>query len=287
MKNRKKLEEAIGLINCVKDFLSQLLDTVDIDDDNISVASFMFDSQLDSKKTFQNLIQGENNKVARTIGLSIAENLGQTANNPCFIYGPSGCGKTHLINAIGMACTEKHPQKQVMYVSARELQRQYTYSVCKNMMDDFINYYQSVDVLIVDDIQEWGKAPKTLETFIHIFNHLISSGKQVILASDCAPVKLQGMKRQILSRFVSGLVIEIEKPTVQLCKDILNTKCEQDGLKMPVEVIEYIANTVNGSVCELEGVVNSLATRSSVYNVKVDMEMAKRVISSFVRLNEK
>ena len=287
MKNRKKLEEAIGLINCVKDFLSKLLDTVDVEDDSICEAYFMFDSQLDSKKTFQNLIEGENNKLARTMGLSIAENPGQAASNPYFIYGSSGCGKTHLINAIGMACTEKHSQKQVMYVSARELQRQYTYSVCKNMMDDFINYYQSVDVLIIDDIQEWANAPKTLETFIQIFNHLISSGKQVILASDCAPVKLQGMKRQILSRFVSGLVIEIEKPTVQLCKDILNTKCEQDGLKMPVEVIEYIANTVNGSVCELEGVVNSLATRSSVYNVKVDMEMAKRVISSFVRLNEK
>ncbi len=278
MKNRKKLEDVIGLINCLQDFLSKLLNTVDIDDDDISVANFMFDSQLDSKKTFQNFIEGENNKVARTIGLSIAENPGQTASNPYFIYGPSGCGKSHLINAIGMACTEKHPQEQVMYASARELQRQYTYSVRKNMMDDFINYYQSVDVLIVDDIQEWGKAPKTLETFIHIFNHLISSGKQVILASDCAPVKLQGMKRQILSRFVSGLVIEIEKPTVQLCKDILNTKCEQDGLKMPVEVIEYIAKTVNDNVFRLEGVVNSLKAFSSVNNVNIDMELAKRVI---------
>jgi len=287
MKNRKKLEEAIGLINCVKDFLSKLLDTVDVEDDNISVANFMFDSQLDSKKTFQNLIEGENNKLARTMGLSIAENPGQAASNPCFIYGPSGCGKTHLVNAIGMACTEKHPQKQVMYISARELQRQYTYSVCKNMMDDFINYYQSVDVLIVDDIQEWGEAPKTLDAFFQIFNHLIRCDKQVILASDCAPVKLQGIKKQNLSRFVSGLVIEIEKPTMQLCKDIINAKCDQEGLKIPAEVVEYIANTANGSVCELEGVVKSLATRSSVYNVKVDMEMAKRVISSFVRLNEK
>lgn len=152
MKNRKKLEEAIGLINCVQDFLSKLLDNVDVEDDSICEAYFMFDSQLDSKKTFQNFIEGDNNKVARTIGLTIAEHPGQEACNPCFIYGPSGCGKTHLINAIGMACTEKHPQKQVMYASARELQRQYTYSVCKNMMDDFINYYQSADVLIIDDI---------------------------------------------------------------------------------------------------------------------------------------
>ena len=220
------------------------------------------------------------------MGLSIAESPGQEACNPCFIYGSSGCGKTHLINAIGKTCTEKYPQKHVMYISARELQRQYTYSVCKNMMDDFINYYQSVDVLIVDDIQEWGEAPKTLDAFFQIFNHLIRCDKQVILASDRAPIKLKGMKKQIIGRFVSGLVIEIEKPTVQLCKDIINAKCDQEGLKIPAEVVEYIANTANGSVCELEGVVKSLATRSSVYNVKVDMEMAKRVISSFLRLNE-
>ncbi len=236
MKNRKKLEEAIGLINCVKDFLSKLLDTVDVEDDNISVANFMFDSQLDSKKTFQNLIEGESNKLARTIGLSVAENPGQATSNPYFIYGPSGCGKTHLINAIGMACKEKYPKKQVMYAIARELQRQYTYSVRKNLMDDFINYYQSIDVLIVDDIQEWMNAPKTLEAFVQIFNHLISSGKQVILACDRAPVKLQGIKKQILSRLVSGLVVEIEKPTVQLYKDIINAKCDQDGLKIPAEV---------------------------------------------------
>lgn len=278
MKNKKKLEEAIGLINCVHDFLSKLLNTVDIDEDNISVANFLFDSQLDSKKTFQNLIEGETNKLARTIGLSIAENPGQETSNPCFIYGPSGCGKTHLINAIGMACTEKHPQKQVMYASARELQRQYTYSVRKNLMDDFINYYQSIDVLIVDDIQEWMNAPKTLETFIQIINYLISNGKQVILACDRAPVKLQGIKKQILSRLVSGLVVEIEKPTVQLCKDIINAKCDQDGLKIPIEVVEYIAKTVNDNVFRLEGVVNSLKAYSSVNNVNIDMELAKRVI---------
>ena len=278
MKNRKKLKEAIGLINCVQEFLSKLLDNVDIDDDNISVGNFMFDSQLDSKKTFLNLIEGESNKLARTIGLSVAENPGQATSNPYFIYGPSGCGKTHLINAIGMACKEKYPKKQVMYASARELQRQYTYSVRKNLMDDFINYYQSIDVLIVDDIQEWMNAPKTLEAFVQIFNHLICNGKQVILASDRAPVKLQGMKKQILSRLVSGLVIEMEKPTVQLSKDIINAKCEQEDLKIPVEVTEYIANTVNDNVFKLEGVVNSLKAYSSVNHVNIDMELVKRVI---------
>ena len=278
MKNRKKLEEAIGLINSVQDSLSKLLNTFDIEEDNISVEHFSYNPQLNSNKTFQNFIEGENNKLARIMGLSIAESPGQEACNPCFIYGSSGCGKTHLINAIGKTCTEKYPQKHVMYVSAIEFKQQYTDSVYQNTTNDLIEFYQSIDVLIVDDIQEWVKAPKTIEAFAKIFNHLILSDKQVILASDRAPIKLKGMKKQIIGRFVSGLVIEIEKPTVQLCKDILYVKCEQDGLKIPIEVADYIANTVNDSVFKLEGVINTLMTYSSVNNVNIDMELAKRVI---------
>ena len=285
MKNRKKLEEAIGLINCVKDFLSQLLDTVDIDDDNISVASFMFDSQLDSKKTFQNLIEGENNKVARTIGLSIAENLGQTANNPCFIYGPSGCGKTHLINAIGVHCKEMYPQKRVLYVSARLFQVQFTDASRKNTVNDFINFYQSIDVLIVDDVQEWATAEKTVATFFHIFDHLSRLGKQIILASDRPPVDLGWLPERMLTRFSSGLIAELEKPNVQLCVDILNAKCRRDGLKIPAEVIQFIAETANGSVRDLEGVVNSLMAYSIVYNTGIDMRLAERVIKRAVKVD--
>ena len=278
MKNKKKLEEAIDLINSVQDSLSKLLNTFDIEEDNISVEHFSYNPQLNSNKTFQNFIEGENNKLARTMGLSIAESPGQEACNPCFIYGSSGCGKTHLINAIGKTCTEKYPQKHVMYVSAIEFKKQYTDSVYQNTTNDLIEFYQSIDVLIVDDIQEWVKAPKTIEAFAKIFNHLILSDKQVILASDRAPIKLKGMKKQIIGRFVSGLVIEIEKPTIQLCKDILYVKCEQDGLKIPIEVADYIANTVNDSVFKLEGVINTLMTYSSVNNVNIDMELAKRVI---------
>jgi chromosomal replication initiator protein len=272
------LEEAIGLINSVQDSLSKLLNTFDIEEDNISVEHFSYNPQLNSNKTFQNFIEGENNKLARTIGLSIAESPGQEACNPCFIYGSSGCGKTHLINAIGKTCTEKYPQKHVMYVSAIEFKQQYTDSVYQNTTNELIEFYQSIDVLIVDDIQEWVKAPKTIEAFAKIFNHLILSDKQVILASDRAPIKLKGMKKQIIGRFVSGLVIEIEKPTVQLCKDILYVKCEQDGLKIHIEVADYIANTVKDSIFKLEGVINTLMTYSSVNNVNIDMELAKRVI---------
>ena len=227
--------------------------------------------QLDAKKTFQNFIEGDSNKLPRTVGLNIAEHPGKTTFNPFFIYGPSGCGKTHLINAIGVRCKEIYPAKRVLYVSARLFQVQFTDSVRHNTTNDFINFYQSIDVLIVDDIQEWMNSPKTLDTFFHIFDHLFRIGKQIILASDRPPVDLQGVKDRLLTRFACGLIAELEKPNMQLCVDILNAKCRRDGLKIPADVIQYIAETANGSVRDLEGVINSLIAYSIVYNTNVDM----------------
>ena len=242
--------------------------------------------QLDPKKTFQNFIEGNSNKLPRTVGLSIAEHPGKTTFNPFFIFGPSGCGKTHLINAIGVRCKETYPQKRVLYVSARLFQVQFTDSVRHNTTNDFINFYQSIDVLIVDDIQEWMNSPKTLDTFFHIFNHLFRCGKQIILASDRPPVDLQGMKDRLLTRFAFGLIAELEKPNVQLCIDILNAKCHRDGLKIAADVIQYIAETANGSVRDLEGVVNSLMAYSIVYNSKIDLRLAERVIKRAVKVDD-
>ena len=243
--------------------------------------------QLDPKKTFQNYIEGNSNKLPRTVGLSIAEHPGKTTFNPFFIYGPSGCGKTHLINAIGVRCKETYPQKRVLYVSARLFQVQFTDSVRHNTTNDFINFYQSIDVLIVDDIQEWMNSPKTLDTFFHIFNHLFRTGKQIILASDRPPVDLQGMKDRLLTRFACGLIAELEKPNVQLCVDILNAKCRRDGLKIAADVIQFIAETANGSVRDLEGVVNSLMAYSIVYNSKIDLRLAERIIKRAVKVDDR
>lgn len=241
--------------------------------------------QLDPKKTFQNFIEGDSNKLPRTVGLSIAEHPGKSTFNPFFVFGPSGCGKTHLINAIGVRCKEIYPQKRVLYVSARLFQVQFTDSVRHNTTNDFINFYQSIDVLIVDDVQEWMNSPKTLDTFFYIFNHLFRCGKQIILASDRPPVDLQGMKDRLLTRFACGLIAELEKPNVQLCIDILNAKCKRDGLKIPEDVIQFIAETANGSVRDLEGVVNSLLAHSIVYNANIDMRLAERVIKRAVKVD--
>ena len=241
--------------------------------------------QLDPKKTFQTFIEGDSNKLPRTVGLSIAEHPGKTTFNPFFIYGPSGCGKTHLINAIGVKAKETYPGKRVLYVSARLFQVQFTDSVRQNTTNDFINFYQSLDVLIVDDIQEWATSPRTLDTFFHIFDHLFRLGKQIILASDRPPVDLQGVKDRLLTRFSCGLIAELEKPNEQLCIDILKNKCRRDGLKIPEDVIRYISQTANGSVRDLEGVVNSLMAYSIVYNTAIDMRLAERIIKRAVKVD--
>lgn len=243
------------------------------------------DSQLDLHHTFANYIEGDSNKLPRSVGLSIAEHPNSRQFNPMFIYGPSGCGKTHLINAIGVRAKELYPQKRILYVSARLFQVQYTDAVLKNCTNDFINFYQTIDMLIVDDIQEWASAAKTQETFFHIFNHLTRNGKRIILASDRPPVDLQGMSERLLTRFCCGLIAELERPNPQLCVDILKNKIKRDGLHIPDDVVQFIAETANGSVRDLEGVINSLLAFSVVYNCKIDMRLAERIIKRAVKID--
>ena len=232
MKNRK--EEVIGLINNVQDILNKVLDIVDVESEGQELN--VENPKLDIEKTFQSFIKSESNKLALTAGLSIAEHSDKNTFNPLYVYGPSGCGKSHLINAIGVRYKEIHPQKQVLYVTARQFQMEFTDSV-------------------------------------------------IVFACDRPPVELQGMEERLLKRFACGLVVELEKPDMQLCIDILNAKCNQSGLKIPSEVIEFIAKTVNGSVYDLEGVLNSLKVYSTVNKSNIDMDIAKRVIMRYVKLD--
>ncbi len=249
-------------------------------------ASTEIDSQLKPHQNFNNFIEGDSNKLPRAVGLSIAEHPDTAQFNPMFIYGPSGCGKTHLINAIGLRTKQLYPKKRVLYVSARLFQVQFSNASLKNVVNDFINFYQTIDVLIVDDVQEWMTAPKTQNTFFHIFNHLFRNGKRIILASDRPPVDLQGMSDRLLSRFACGLIAELEKPNTQLCIDILNNKIRHDGLSIPDDVVQFIAQTANGSVRDLEGVVNSLMAYSVVYNCNIDLRLAERVIKRAVKVDD-
>ena len=245
------------------------------------------DPQLNPHQTFENFIEGDSNKLPRAVGLSIAEHPSTTQFNPMFIYGPSGCGKTHLINAIGVRVKKLYYEKRVLYISARLFQVQYTNAVRNNTLNDFIHFYQTIDVLIVDDIQEWITAPKTQDTFFHIFDHLYRIGKRIILACDRPPVDLKGMNERLLTRFSCGLIAELERPNVQLCIDILHAKIRRDGLHIPEDVVTFIANTANGSVRDLEGVVNSLMAYSVVYNRNIDITLAETVMRRAVNVDNK
>ena len=233
------------------------------------------DPHLNPNYNFENFIKGSSNEFSRTVGETVAKNPAKTFN-PLFLYGPSGVGKTHLTNAIGTRIKELYPEKRVLYVSAHLLQVQYTDSVRTNNYNNFMKFYQNIDVLIVDDIQEFAGLTKTQNTFFHIFNHLHQNGKQLILTSDRAPMMLQGMEDRMLTRFKWGLVAEMEKPDVELRKNILRNK-------IPENVIEYIAENTNESVRELEGIINSLLAQSILFKREIDMNLAERIVRKAVR----
>ncbi len=229
------------------------------------------DPHLNPNYNFENFIEGYSNKLSRSVAEAVAQNPAGTAFNPLFLYGASGVGKTHLANAIGTKIKEIYPEKRVLYVSAHLFQVQYTDSVRNNTTNDFINFYQTIDVLIIDDIQEFAGVTKTQNNFFHIFNHLHQNGKQLILTSDRAPVLLQGMEERLMTRFKWGMVAELEKPTVELRKNILRNKIHRDGLQFPPEVIDYIAENVNESVRDLEGIVIAIMARSTIFNKEIDL----------------
>ena len=245
------------------------------------------DSQLNSEYRFENFIEGECNKLPRSVGKSIAENPKQMTFNPLFIYGSSGVGKTHLVNAIGLRTKELHPEKRVLYVTAHQFTIQFTDSRRDNDFNNFIHFYQTIDLLIIDDIQELAGLKGTQEAFFHIFNHLKMNGKQIVLTSDREPSTMQGMEERLLTRFKWGLMAELKKPNQDLCRKILQNKMRRDGLSIPDDVIDYIAANVNESVRDLEGIVNSLMAFSVVYNRDIDLELAEQIVRRTVKSQSK
>ncbi|NDV46783.1 chromosomal replication initiator protein DnaA [Paludibacter sp. 221] len=245
------------------------------------------DPQLNPVYNFNNLIEGNSNKLARTAGISIANEPGKTIFNPLLVYGQSGVGKTHLANAIGVMSKQLHPEKRVLYVTANTFQIQYTDAVRNNTTNDFLNFYQTIDVLIVDDIQEFAGKTGTQNTFFHIFNHLHQSGKQLVLTSDRSPIVMAGLEQRLLTRFKWGLSAEIEKPDFELRKSILEHKIYRDGLDIPHEVVEYIAEHVVDNVRDLEGVLVSLMAHSTLTNAPINIQLAEKIISRIVNITPK
>ena len=253
----------------------------------ISVPVQDLDPMLKSNYSFENFIEGLSNRLPRAAAESIAQKPGKTVFNPLFLYGASGVGKTHLANAIGLKVKELYPEKRVLYVSAHLFKVQYTDSVRKNTVNDFINFYQSIDVLIIDDIQEFVGVEKTQNTFFHIFNHLHQNGKQLIMTCDRPPVMLQGIEERLITRFKWGLTAEIERPNLELRRSILADRVRREGITLAQNVLEYVAESVTDSVRELEGILISLHAHSALYGREIDLALAERVISKAVRVVEK
>lgn len=253
----------------------------------IAVPAQDLDPMLRSNYSFDNFIEGLSNRLPRAAAESIALKPGKTVFNPLFLYGASGVGKTHLANAIGLKVKELYPEKRVLYVSAHLFKVQYTDSVRKNTVNDFINFYQSIDVLIIDDIQEFVGVEKTQNTFFHIFNHLHQNGKQLIMTCDRPPVMLQGIEDRLITRFKWGLTAEIERPNLELRRSILTDRARREGIALGEEVLDYIAEQVTDSVRELEGILISLHAHSALYGREIDLSLAQRIVSKAVRIVEK
>ena len=241
------------------------------------------DSQLNPNYSFESFIEGDCNRLARSAGYAVSKNPGGTAFNPLLIYGGVGLGKTHLVHSIGIEIKNNHPSKTVLYVSSEKFTHQFIDAVRNNNQNDFIHFYQMIDVLIIDDVQFFSGKEKTQDVFFHIFNHLHQTGKQLILTSDKAPVELQGMEQRLLSRFKWGLSADVQNPELETRIAILETKMYNEGLELPKEVVEYLAYSITTNIRELEGALISLLAQSSLNKKAITLELAKQMIDKFVK----
>jgi len=241
------------------------------------------DPRLNPDNSFQNFIEGECNRLARSAGFAVANKPGGTAFNPLLLYGNSGLGKTHLAQAIGILVKEKFPEKIVLYVNANKFQTQFVESVRNNNKNDFLHFYQMIDLLILDDVHEFAGKTKTQETFFHIFNHLHQSGKQLILTSDKPPVELQGLEQRLLSRFKWGLSADLQSPDFVTRMAILKKKAYNDGIDLDDEVLEYVATHITNNVRELEGALISLLAQSTLNKKEITINLAKEMIDKLIK----
>ena len=247
------------------------------------IQKLKIESQLNPNYNFENFIEGDSNRLARSAGMAVSNKPGGTSFNPLLIYGGVGLGKTHLAHAIGVGIKDKYPEKTVLYISSEKFTQQYIESVKNNSRNDFIHFYQMIDVLIVDDVQFLSGKTGTQDVFFHIFNHLHQNGKQVILTSDKAPVDMQDIEQRLLSRFKWGLSAELQAPSYETRISILQQKLFRDGIDMPSEVVDYVAKHIKSNVRELEGVLVSLIAQASFNKKEISLSLTRKIVDKFVK----
>ncbi|WP_411031011.1 chromosomal replication initiator protein DnaA [Spongiimicrobium sp. 3-5] len=247
------------------------------------IRNIKIESQLNPNYNFDNFLEGDSNRLARSAGMAVANKPGGTSFNPLLVFGGVGLGKTHLAHAIGVEIKDKYPERTVLYISAEKFTQQYIESVKKNTRNDFIHFYQLIDVLIIDDVQFLSGKSGTQDVFFHIFNHLHQNGKQVILTSDKAPVDMQDIEQRLLSRFKWGLSAELQNPDYETRISILKNKLYRDGVEMPNDIVDYVAKHIKTNIRELEGAIISLIAQSSFNKREVTLELAQQVVEKFVK----
>lgn len=245
------------------------------------------DPQLNPNYTFDNFIEGDCNRLARSAGYAVGAKPGGTSFNPLMIYGGVGLGKTHLAQAIGNEVKKTMPDKLVIYVSCEKFCQQFVDSLKNNTINDFVNFYQAMDIIIMDDVHNFAGKDKTQDIFFHIFNHLHQSGKQLILTSDKPPKDLAGLEERLLSRFKWGLSADLSVPDIETRMAILKKKMYQDGIELPNDVIEYVANNIDNNVRELEGAMVSLLAQSTLNKKEIDLALAKQMLKNFIKNTSK
>jgi chromosomal replication initiator protein len=245
------------------------------------------DPQLNPNYTFENFIEGDCNRLARSAGYAVGAKPGGTSFNPLLIYGGVGLGKTHLAQAIGNEVKKTMPDKLVIYVSCEKFCQQFVDSLKNNTINDFVNFYQAMDIIIMDDVHNFAGKDKTQDIFFHIFNHLHQSGKQLILTSDKPPKDLAGLEERLLSRFKWGLSADLSVPDMETRMAILKKKMYQDGIELPNDVIEYVANNIDNNVRELEGAMVSLLAQSTLNKKEIDLALAKQMLKNFIKNTSK
>jgi chromosomal replication initiator protein len=241
------------------------------------------DSNLNPNYSFDTLVEGDCNRLARSAGFAVANKPGGTAFNPLLIYGGVGLGKTHLSHAIGIEIKNKFPEKTVLYVSSEKFTHQFIDAVRNNTVNDFSHFYQLMDVLIIDDVQFFSGKEKTQDIFFHIFNHLHQTGKQIVITSDKPPVEMQGMEQRLLSRFKWGLSADLQTPSLETRIAILQKKMYSDGIELSEDVVEYLAYSITSNVRELEGALISLMAQASLNRKAITLDLAKQMIDKFVK----
>ncbi len=243
---------------------------------------FGYDIKLNPSYTFDNFIEGDCNRLARSAGYAVAQRPGVTSFNPLMLYGGVGLGKTHLVQAIGNEIANSADKKVVHYVSSEKFANQFFDAIKNNNIQEFSNFYLRVDVLIIDDVQFFEGKEKTQEIFFHIFNHLHQSGSQIIMTSDRPPKDLDGLMERLVSRFKWGLTADLQQPDYETRIAIINRKMQSDGISIPDNVVEYLAYSVDTNIRELEGVIISLIANASLVKKEIDLELAKQTLKSIV-----